>query len=112
MYPDAGWHGIDLETPLIRAVPGDKLRIGISAGDILLSTAPPVGLSARNVLAGSLISLSQRDTTIVAIIDCGVEVAAHLTLSARDSLVLAPGSAVWVIVKTHSCHLFQPGKQS
>jgi molybdate transport system ATP-binding protein len=109
MYQDAGWRGIDLETPLIRAAPGDKLRIGISAGDILLSTAAPVGLSARNVLAGRLTSLAQRDTTIVAVVDCGVEVAAHLTLSARDSLVLTPGSPVWVIVKTHSCHLFQSG---
>jgi len=29
----------------------------------------------------------------------------HLTLGARDSLELAPGRQVWVIVKTHSCHL-------
>jgi molybdate transport system ATP-binding protein len=107
---DAGWKGIELETPLIRAMPGEKLRIGISAGDILLSTAAPVGLSARNVLAGRLTSLSQRDATIVAVVDCGIEVSVHLTLGARDWLGLNPGSAVWVIVKTYSCHLFHGGK--
>jgi len=111
-YREARGQGVELETPLVRSTPGDKLRVGISAGDILLSTTAPVGLSARNVLAGRLVSLSQRDAIIVAVVDCGIEVAAHLTLWARDSLGLTPGSAVWVIVKTHSCHLFQDGKRS
>ena len=107
MYPEVRGKGIELETPLVRSVPGERLRVGISAGDILLSTTAPIGLSARNVLAGCLISLSQRDAIIVAVVDCGIEVAVHLTLGARDSLGLSPGSSVWVIVKTHSCHLFQ-----
>jgi ABC-type molybdate transport system ATPase subunit len=32
---------------------------------------------------------------------------AHLTLAARDSLALEPGREVWLVVKTHSCHLMQ-----
>ncbi|HKW18228.1 MAG TPA: molybdenum ABC transporter ATP-binding protein [Terriglobales bacterium] len=100
-----GPHGIELETPLVRAEFGNKLRVGISAGDVLLATSAPVGLSARNILAGSLVSLSQRDMIVVARVDCGVEMAAHLTLAARDSLELSPGKPVWLIVKTHSCHL-------
>ena len=102
---EAAASGIELETPLVRAEPGAKLRLGISAGDILLATSAPVGLSARNILAGKVVSLSQRDAIIVARVDCGVELSAHLTLGARDSLELAPGRRVWVIVKTHSCHL-------
>jgi molybdate transport system ATP-binding protein len=96
---------LEIETPLVRAEPGTKLRLGISAGDILLATSAPVGLSARNILPGKLLSLSQRDAIIVARVDCGVELSVHLTLGARDSLELAPGRQVWVIVKTHSCHL-------
>ena len=96
---------VEIETPLVRAETGAKLRLGISAGDILLATSAPVGLSARNVLSGKLLSLSQRDAIIVARVDCGVELSVHLTLGARDSLELAPGRQVWVIVKTHSCHL-------
>jgi molybdate transport system ATP-binding protein len=95
----------ELETPLVRAAPGDNLRVGISAGDILLATSAPVGISARNVLVGRLLSLSQRDAIVVARVDCGIQLAVHLTLGARDSLGLTPGRQVWVIVKTHSCHL-------
>jgi molybdate transport system ATP-binding protein len=96
---------VELETPLVRSERGDQLRVGISAGDILLAIEKPAGLSARNILRGRLLSLSQRDAIIVARVDCGLEFAVHLTLSARDSLGLAPGREVWVIVKTHSCHL-------
>jgi len=96
---------VQLETPLVRAGVGDKFRVGISAGDILLATSAPAGLSARNVLPGRLLALSQRDAIIVARVDCGIELSVHLTLGARDSLGLVPGCPVWVIVKTHSCHL-------
>jgi molybdate transport system ATP-binding protein len=96
---------VELETPLVRAQPGTRLKVGISAGDVLLATSAPVGLSARNILPGRLISLDERDTIIVARADCGIELAVHLTLGARDSLGLAPGRQVWVIFKTHSCHL-------
>jgi molybdate transport system ATP-binding protein len=100
-----GASGLELETPLVRAEVGAQLRVGISAGDILLATSAPMGLSARNILPGRLLSLAQRDMIVVARVDCGVELAAHLTLAARDSLELEPGRAVWLIVKTHSCHL-------
>jgi molybdate transport system ATP-binding protein len=96
---------IEFETPLVRAEVGTKLRVGISAGDILLATSAPVGLSARNILPGRLLSLAERDAIVLARVDCGVELSVHLTLGARDSLGLAPGNQVWVIVKTHSCHL-------
>ena len=96
---------VELETPLVRAKVGESLSVGISAGDVLLATSEPAGLSARNILSGRLLSLSQRDAIIVARVDCGVEMSVHLTLGARDSLGLVPGRQVWVIVKTHSCHL-------
>ncbi len=100
-----GPSGLELETPLVGARAGSRLRVGISAGDILLATSVPTGLSARNILPGRLLSLSQRDVMVVARVDCGVEFYVHLTLSARDALRLAGGAQVWLIVKTHSCHL-------
>lgn len=100
-----GARSLELETPLVRAEVGSRLRVGISAGDVLLATSAPVGLSARNVLPGKLISLWQRDMIVVARVECGVEMSVHLTLAARDSLELVPGKQVWLIVKTHSCHL-------
>jgi molybdate transport system ATP-binding protein len=96
---------VELETPLLRAEQASKLFIGIRARDILLATVQPVGLSARNVIPGRVLSLAQRDVIVVVRVNCGVEMEVHLTLAARDSLALQPGREVWLIVKTHSCHL-------
>ena len=95
------------ETPLVRGGVGASLRVGIRAGDILLATAPPVGLSARNVIPGRIASLDQRDVIVSARVRCRVEMEVHLTLAARDLLHLAPGQEVWLVIKTHSCHLMQ-----
>ncbi len=100
----AGSH-VELETPLVRAETGSTLRVGIRAGDLLLATVEPSGLSARNVIPGHIVSLAQRDVIVVAQVNCGVEMEVHLTLAARDALQLQPGRQVWLIVKTHSCHL-------
>jgi len=96
---------VPLETPLVRAEVGSTLRVGIRAGDILLAIVPPVGLSARNVIAGSVLSLERRDAMISAKVNCGVELEVHLTLAARDSLRIEPGREVWLVIKTYSCHL-------
>jgi len=96
---------VQLETPLVRAEVGSQLRVGIRAGDILLATQRPEGLSARNILRGKVISLDRRDVIVAARVDCGVEFEVHLTLAARDALHLSEGREVWLIVKTHSCHL-------
>jgi molybdate transport system ATP-binding protein len=96
-----------LETPLVRGGVGSALRVGIRAGDILLATVPPVGLSARNVIPGRITSLNQRDVIVCARVKCRVEMEVHLTLAARDSLQLAPGREVWLVIKTHSCHLMR-----
>ncbi len=96
-----------LETPLVRAQQGSLLRVGVRAGDILLAVAQPVGLSARNVIPGRLVSLERRDMVISARVDCGVEMDVHLTLAACDALGLAPGLRVWLVIKTHSCHLMR-----
>lgn len=96
---------VDMETPLMRAGVGDKLRVGISAGDILLATSRPAGLSAQNIIQGKLTGLTQRDVVLTATVNIGIPIAVHLTLAARDTLQLEPGMQVWIVVKTHSCHV-------
>ena len=98
---------LQLETPLVRGGGGLPLRVGIRAGDILLATSPPLGLSARNVIPGRITSLERRDAMIVARVQCRVEMEVHLTLAARDSLELDTGKEVWLVIKTHSCHLMR-----
>jgi molybdate transport system ATP-binding protein len=95
----------EIEVPLGYAASGDHVRIAIRAGDILLATQKPSGLSARNVIAGRIVSLEQRGTMIIARVDCGVSFTVHLTPGAARILELAAGVPVWLVLKTHSCHL-------
>jgi len=95
----------ELEVPLGFAVAGDCVRLAIRAGDILLATEQPRGLSARNVIAGRITSLEQRGTMVVARVDCGVAFLAHVTPGAVRSLDLTQGRRVWLVLKTHSCHV-------
>jgi molybdate transport system ATP-binding protein len=97
---------LTLETPLVAMEAGARLRVGIRAGDILLATENPRGLSARNVVPGTIQELELRHGIVSAAVDCEKTIfEVHLTLAAREALGLAPGKRVWVIVKTHSCHL-------
>jgi molybdate transport system ATP-binding protein len=98
---------LEIETPLVRAEIGAPLRVGVRAGDILLATKYPEELSARNILPGRILSLQQRDVIVVARVHCGVEMEVHLTLAARHALRLQPGRQVWLVLKTHSCHLMR-----
>jgi molybdate transport system ATP-binding protein len=100
--------GVDLEVPLTRIEQGSNVRVGIQAGDILLATEEPRGLSARNVFRGTLAGFEEKDFKVLARVDCGAIFSVLLTPGSRRSLGLAAGQSVWLIVKTHSCHLFRP----
>lgn len=100
-----------LETPLVRGGVGATLRVGIRAGDILLATSAPAGLSARNIIPGFIKSLEQRDVIVSAWVKGRVVMETHLTIAARDSLQLKPEQEVWLVIKTHSCHLMQGNRR-
>jgi len=98
---------LELEVPLARVDVSQSVRVGIRAGDILLAAALPQGLSARNVLAGTLTFLGQRDAKAIARVNCGVDFEVHLTLAACQALQLAAGMKIWLVAKTYSCHVLQ-----
>jgi molybdate transport system ATP-binding protein len=97
----------EIEVPLGYAAAGDRVRVAIRAGDILLATSPPLGLSARNVIEGKIVAMQPRGTLVRARVDCGAEFIVHLTPGAVRTLELAEGSRVWLVLKTHSCHLVE-----
>jgi molybdate transport system ATP-binding protein len=99
--------GLQLEVPLARIEQGARLRVGIRAGDILLASVRPQGLSARNLLAGRVLSITRQDITVIVRVDCGVTWEVYLTPAAQHELDLHPDSAVWLIIKTYSCHLLR-----
>ena len=97
----------EIEVPLAHASAGDRVQIAIRAGDILLASEHPHGLSARNVLEGRILSLEQRGTMCIARVCCDVTFVAHVTPGAVRTLDLAKGKQVWLVLKTHSCHLVE-----
>jgi molybdate transport system ATP-binding protein len=94
-----------IEVPLSYAKTGDSVRIAIRAGDILLALERPVGLSARNILHGTVDSLEQRSAAIICRVNAGAIFEVHVTLSAARDLNLRPGREVWIVLKTYSCHV-------
>jgi molybdate transport system ATP-binding protein len=97
----------EIEVPLGYAAVGSRVRVAIRAGDILLATEQPRGLSARNVIEGQITLLERRGTMVIARVDCGVTFLAHVTPGAVRALELTAGRKVWLVLKTHSCHLVE-----
>lgn len=95
----------EIEVPLGYAAAGDRVRVAIRAGDILLATEKPRGLSARNVLEGTMESLERRGAIVAARVNCGAVFTAHITPGALRTLELREGRRVWLVLKTHSCHV-------
>jgi molybdate transport system ATP-binding protein len=95
----------ELEIPLGNEKIGEMVQVAIRAGDILLATQLPYGLSARNVLPGTVESIEARGTVTSVRVNTGIQFTVHVTPGASRSLELMPGSVVWLVLKTHSCHL-------
>jgi molybdate transport system ATP-binding protein len=96
------------------AVVGERLRVQLLAGDIILATEEPRGLSVRNSLRGvvAAIDAEEHDVTTIHVDVQGLIVLAQITREAQLVLRLMPGMQVWVLVKALSTrgHAFRaPG---
>jgi molybdenum ABC transporter ATP-binding protein len=100
-----GESACEIEVPLAHASTGDRVQVAIRAGDILLASELPRGLSARNILEGRVVSLERRGTMCIVRVDCGATFVVHVTPGAVRALELAAEKQVWLVLKTHSCHL-------
>ncbi len=91
---------------LIERPVGTRLRLQILARDVMLSLTRPEGLSALNVLAGIIMDIpaqsSQGGNPAVDIrLDCsGAPLLARITRKSVSDLGLAPGMAVYAVVKS------------
>jgi molybdate transport system ATP-binding protein len=96
---------LELEVPLTHTPRGAPLRVAIRAGDIMLATQHPHGISARNVFAGTIAAIRTEGHSAIATVDAGRSFTVQVTLGAREDLRLQPGARVWLVIKTYSCHL-------
>jgi molybdate transport system ATP-binding protein len=85
------------------ARPGGSVVFSVAPEDVLVSTRPLEGISARNVKAGTVTSREISGATAwIRVSALGIEWTARLTRAAADDLELHPGVPVWIAVKTHA----------
>ena len=89
---------------------GQHLRVQLLARDLILSIAPPTGLSVRNALAGVIMQLeADGPRAWLVFTDIGgPRLMVRVTEDARAALQLAVGQRVWVLIKAVSLrgHVF------
>ncbi len=95
----------ELELPLGYAAVRDQVHVAIRAGDILLAAQRPAGLSARNILEGTIDSVEIRGATVVCRVNAGAVFLVHVTPGALRALEIVASKRVWLVIKTHSCQL-------
>ncbi|MBF9233625.1 molybdenum ABC transporter ATP-binding protein [Microvirga alba] len=91
-----------LTVPRLDLAPGAPMRVRLRARDIILSLRPPEGLSALNVLPGTISSIDEPDGASVDVtLDCGGDsLVARVTRKSVERLALRPGLAIHAIIKS------------
>lgn len=100
-------HGLSVLIPYRSQRPetkGERVLLGMYAEDVLLANRAPEGLSARNLIAGRVGRIEERDGVAMVHVEAGEPIYVRLTHRAVGALGLEVGSAVHLIVKTHSIH--------
>jgi molybdate transport system ATP-binding protein len=92
----------ELRVPHLEMPVGAALRVRIRARDVMIALAPPEGLSALNVLPGTVAEIGRSEGAIVDIrLDCADEpLIARLTRRSVERLGLAPGRLVYAVIKS------------
>jgi molybdate transport system ATP-binding protein len=78
---------------------GSAALLAVRADDVIVATARPAGLSARNAIEAVIEGLEAADGVVLARAGAWV---VHLTPGAVRELGLGPGRRVWMVTKTHS----------
>ncbi|HLI13624.1 MAG TPA: molybdenum ABC transporter ATP-binding protein [Alphaproteobacteria bacterium] len=92
----------DLRVPHLYLAVGAPVRVRIRARDVMISVAPPQGLSALNVLEGILAEIRPSDGPIAELrLDAnGATLLARLTRRSIHDLGIEPGRKVYAVIKS------------
>jgi len=97
--------GEELFIPYLAQALNHTLQIRIGADDIIVATQNPEGISAGNVLPGTIRKIDVLDGQALLTVFAGEEFFVRLTAAAVSKLGLRQGSHVFLIMKTRSFHL-------
>ena len=105
---DTGLASLGLGTGVLRIVSdlpiGRRVRVQLLARDLILAIGNPVGLSIRNSLAATVLSIAPDDahTDLVQLDIGGPRILARITRAATRDLGLKPGLSLRALVKSVS----------
>jgi molybdate transport system ATP-binding protein len=84
-------------------------RVAVRAEDVLLAAEAPRAVSAQNVLQGAIAALEPLGEQVVVRVTVADERwTARLTRRAVERLELRVGTTVWLLVKAHAVHGWEP----
>ncbi|MBN9034680.1 MAG: molybdenum ABC transporter ATP-binding protein [Rhizobiales bacterium] len=94
----------EIRTPQVDLPLGSRLRVRLRARDVMIATERPQGISALNILSGTVDTLARVSENAVDVrLDCnGQPVIARITRLSAERLRLAAGQQVFAVVKTVS----------
>src|SRR5262245_6492214 len=93
-----------LEIPDVEALVGEDVRVRIRARDVSIALSRPSGLSIRNVLAGTVVSVGAEEASSLDVrLDLqGTALLARITGKSAVELGLKPGMPVFALIKSVS----------
>ena len=97
--------GAELIIPWVSPAAKSPIQVRIGADEILLATEEPRGISAGNVLRGTVRSLDFIDGEALLTVLAGEEFLVRVTASAVARLGLKENSPVYLIIKARSCRV-------
>ncbi|MFD1912746.1 molybdenum ABC transporter ATP-binding protein [Halodurantibacterium flavum] len=91
-----------LHLPRVPEIPGAMIRVRIAANEVILSRAAPAGLSALNILRGTIVEIQPgRGPAARVVLAVGEErLVARVTQRSVAALGLAPGQTCHAILKS------------
>ena len=94
----------EIRVPRLAHPVGASVRLRVRARDVMVATEQPTGLSALNILAGTISAVRPGiGPTVEIAIDCnGATVLARITEQSKQTLRLALGHKVFAVIKTVS----------
>ena len=81
---------------------GARVVLAIGAREIIIASAPPQRISARNIIPGKVLSVAGEGDRRIVTVDCGPELMVEVTVRAVKELGIQPGVQVHLVIKSGS----------
>jgi molybdate transport system ATP-binding protein len=94
-----------VDVPFGSEAEGERVKIAVPSGDILLATREPRSTSARNILRGEIAAIEDKAGGAIVRVTSGVSWSVKVTRQSILDLGLQSGQPVWLAIKTHACYL-------